>query len=621
MQTHPSTVPLTSLSPDDAVNARKTNIGPDAALIASIRIKGLTTPLTVRPNGKGYAITDGRRRYLAMKQLVDGGFMPADVKVPVFVRAESDAEARDTSLTTLIVRAPPHPVDRFEAFSSLLAGGMGEADIAARYAMTGNEVRQALALGTLSAKVRDAWRSGDIDADAAMAFTLAPSIKDQERVLAKHSGHPSAWDVKHAFVGRQEDIGKMIAFVGLAELRKAGARINEDLFGISHTATDPKVVKKMVDEKIDAECARLIADGWSWATSKDDHSGQYWHQIGYGSRRGKPTPAESARLKELEATINSNGDRDLTDGEVNAVEEAESERDAINSTMALRAYSAAEKARSGCELSIDRNGRLVIRAGVLKPEQERKAKVQQANKARSKAAAAAGHKDEGALSNAIMQRLSEQLTFAAAEAIAKEPDLALAAIVAGLTSKGDYMGNGEVVCIDEKGLATKTSRHPNYKGQKVAPRSGAFAANLADNIKAGPKVTLSILAQIAGRSLDFQTRTATRPPLKSAGVEGLCNAINPKALNEALRQKFDAKDYFDSVNKALCLRAITEAVNADEARKVSGKPKNEVVAFALANIPKTGWLPPELRTAHYDGPGAKAKPAKKAKAKEGGRAK
>jgi ParB family chromosome partitioning protein len=64
------------------------------------------------------------------------------------------------------------------------------------------------------------------------------------------------------------------------------------------------------------------------------------------------------------------------------------------------------------------------------------------------------------------------------------------------------------------------------------------------------------------------------------------------------------ENYFSTAPKGFVLKAIGEAINADEARKIAGKSKPEIWKFALANIPRTGWLPKELRTVHYKGPGS-----------------
>lgn len=46
---------------------------------------------------------------------------------------------------------------------------------------------------------------------------------------------------------------------------------------------------------------------------------------------------------------------------------------------------------------------------------------------------------------------------------------------------------------------------------------------------------------------------------------------------------------------------------------LAGGTKSKAWKFALANVPKTDWLPPELRGRGYAAVGAKAKTAKKSK--------
>ena len=91
-------------------------------------------------------------------------------------------------------------------------------------------------------------------------------------------------------------------------------------------------------------------------------------------------------------------------------------------------------------------------------------------------------------------------------------------------------------------------------------------------------------------------------PRDDSGPIAICNAIEPKALNAALRGAFDAKDYFNGVSKALCLKAIDEAMGADMARQQAKKTKGEIVAFATENVLDTGWLPIQFRAKGYDGP-------------------
>lgn len=76
-------------------------------------------------------------------------------------------------------------------------------------------------------------------------------------------------------------------------------------------------------------------------------------------------------------------------------------------------------------------------------------------------------------------------------------------------------------------------------------------------------------------------------------------------MTEALRQTFDAQDYFSGAAKPIVITAIREALNEDEARKADKLKKAELVGYAVSNVVPTGWLPPELRPATYSGPRAK----------------
>jgi ParB family chromosome partitioning protein len=80
--------------------------------------------------------------------------------------------------------------------------------------------------------------------------------------------------------------------------------------------------------------------------------------------------------------------------------------------------------------------------------------------------------------------------------------------------------------------------------------------------------------------------------------------LDTEVFNAALAKRYDDEDYFSSAPKGFVLKAIAEAINQDEARKIAGKTKPEIWKFALANVSKTGWLPKELRTVHYRGPGS-----------------
>lgn len=88
----------------------------------------------------------------------------------------------------------------------------------------------------------------------------------------------------------------------------------------------------------------------------------------------------------------------------------------------------------------------------------------------------------------------------------------------------------------------------------------------------------------------------------------------PAVMKAALLRRFDTKDYFGSITTDH-LRSIIDEIAAsrpDGIKAISNK-KGELVDLAIAQQKATGWLPSELRTAHYDGPKAAAKPKPAAK--------
>ncbi|MEQ1866646.1 MAG: hypothetical protein ABL996_18570 [Micropepsaceae bacterium] len=101
-------------------------------------------------------------------------------------------------------------------------------------------------------------------------------------------------------------------------------------------------------------------------------------------------------------------------------------------------------------------------------------------------------------------------------------------------------------------------------------------------------------------------RSGSMPHALFGSIGKFRSAIAPKVLNQALRRRFDAEDYFKSAPKVLCLAAVTEAVGAVEARKLSTKTKGGNHQVVLAHFAKVGWLPVELRCASYNGPGKSA---------------
>lgn len=599
---YPSHVPLSALSLDERVNVRKTNRGADPEFVASILAKGVIVPLTVRPNGEGFKVTDGGKRLAALQALLSDGRIGGDYPVPIVVREEDDTAARDTSLTLAVVRSELHPVDEFEAFAELVKAGKTPEDIATEYALTTREVERVLALGRLSPKILEAWRAGRIGADIARAFTLAPDHKTQDRVFDKlaaaadkrswRRGQIEVHEVKSELKANHQDGGRFVHFVGVEAYEARGGKVTRDLFGTDHVVSDPKLAKAIAAEKLEAECAKLVEAGWGWAVPADSVR-ERW-SYGQVALVRKPSREEKEKMARLQSVIDEGGE------EASAAAEAELAR--INGEIEARSFTADQKAKSGCFVEIDRTGSLKIEYGRVKPEEKRKVDAQERATERKKKAKSAEQKGDsgGTISNALMQRLSEALTWAAADVLQRHPDVAISAILAGAASED------KAVSITERGLKRKK------EGYSVgAKRAAAFAGVFKGMVEAGKAGQMKALAELAAAALDFQVFHADHAPLKHPAVAAICTALDGADLNKALRSRFDARDYFGSASAKLATKALAEMGITPP--KTGGK--QALVKAAVAHAKTAGWLPPELRTAHYDGPGATAPAKAAAKAK------
>jgi ParB family chromosome partitioning protein len=594
------------------INARV--VGRDegiAELAANIHARGQIENLVVKDMGDGfYAVSNGNRR-LAAFHMIFGEH--ADEPINCTLRAVDEAGAFEDSLTTAVTAKQLHPVDQYEAFAKLEERGKTNEEIARQYGMTEKQVRQALALGRLSPKIRQAWRAGDIAAETAQAFTLALDHKTQDKLLDKLSkggGRVQHWAVKRELGADaiDRDVAQLVEFVGADYYRAAGGAITEDLFGSSHIVSDPALLKQMARSQLEAKCEQLRGDGWAWAEIEEDlpQGARWWPQsdvrkLPYeGDELDRRTRA-AARVEEIDEADEWN------DSMEEEADRLRVEIELIDAAARMRAFDAKKKKKLGCIVDVE-EGKLVVLYGVSKPDNAKLSRGDAEAARRVEAAlppAKSKDADEPEISNALLHRLSMQLTKAAATALIQDEQLALAVMIAGFDS---YDDSG--VKVRASGLARREV------GELLGADSMQKSLQLALAMK--PAERISLLVQIAADALDFQQRALDQED-HDDGAIAICNAIDAKLFNPAMRGAFDAKDYFQGVSKALCLKAIEEALGPDLARQQGKNAKADIVAFAIENVTPTGWLPTQLRHNGYDGPPVKAKgkapPAEKAKPK------
>ena len=582
-------------------------------LAANIHARGLIEPLIVKRDGPAdagptaYLVSDGNRRLAALHMIFGDS---SDELIECKVRDVDDAGAFEDSLTAAVLAHQLHPVDQYEAFARLETDGTSNEEIARRFGMTEKQVRQALALGRLSPKIRNAWRSGEMKAETAQRFTLALDHKTQDKAFDKLAKASKLWPsyIDDELGASERDVAELIAFAGDL-YRDAGGIVVEDLFGEAHVVSDPALLKRLADEKLQAICEHLRSEGWSWAKLQSElpSGARFWT---------KSDPQELTYEGDEETKLVAlTADRArVSDEASDAFDDEKSEElsiaiDAIEQQVWRRSFSDRQKKKTGCIVNLE-YGRLTILFGVKAPAEVAAATSPAPSSAlgddRSSAVKSADPA-EPAISQALIHRLTVQLTKATATALVQDPDLALSVLLTGIAV---YDGGGLKASVS--GLEAGTL---DLVGTKDVPAALALIRKLDMTQR------MALVAEVAAASLDFQNQPLNVDNAeKLSGPLALCNAMDSKALNAALRGAFDAKDYFNGINKALCLAAIGESMGADFAHNRRDTGKAEIVAFAIANVPQTGWLPPQLRARGYDGPPVKKAlatvdaPAKKAAA-------
>lgn len=242
-------------------NMRYRDAPPDVSdILPSIRVKGVLQPLIVRAEDGKYGVVAGRRRWFSLKAVKEK--MGEVAAPPCAIMAEGDdAEAIELSLLENVARRDPDPMREYETFVRLIKEGRTVDGIAATFGMTATQVRQRLALGNLLPKIRDAYRSEDIDDETVRHLTLA-SVAQQRKWLRlfsdPHQHCPRGFQLKQWLFGGQQ-IATSHALFKLADY--TGQTV-EDLFGEDSYFADADLFWALQNRAIALKRDALLKSGW-----------------------------------------------------------------------------------------------------------------------------------------------------------------------------------------------------------------------------------------------------------------------------------------------------------------------------------------------------------------------
>ncbi|MEM5585229.1 ParB/RepB/Spo0J family partition protein [Roseibium sp. AS2] len=271
-------IDLTNLKPSP-LNVRKHGGDYVTDLLPSIRSLGLLQPLLVRPEGDGFEIVAGQRRFTACQALVAEG---CDLgPLPCLIMAEGDdAAAIEASLAENIARLPMDEIDQYEAFAAMLKQGRACEDIAAHFGVTERLVKQRLAVANLYPPILNAYRRDEI-APATLRILTMATMRQQKAWWKLHKAEdgwaPTGVQLKSWLFGGAHVPTSNARF----DLADYPGTIVTDLFDDASYFAECDTFWELQNQAISALVERYRTEGWTNVVLHE--VGAYWCSWEYQS--------------------------------------------------------------------------------------------------------------------------------------------------------------------------------------------------------------------------------------------------------------------------------------------------------------------------------------------------
>lgn len=623
-------IPLNKLKKSPS-NARHTPHGEAAieALAASIHAKGMLQNLIVQPEcdraGKEtgcYFVTAGEGRRLA--QLLRAKRRQILKTEPIRCIVDATNDPLEISLDENVTRTSMHPADQFDAFLRLSeTQGWGAEEIAARFGVTPNTVRQRLRLAAVSPRLMQLYREEELTLDQLMAFAITDDHERQEQVYDSLGWNDEPRAIRYRMMETHVPPRDHRAiFVGMVAYTEAGGTVVRDLFTEEDGGyfEDATLLDRLALEKLNRVVADVQAEGWKWV----EMSLEYPHD--HGLRRVYPEAVKlPARIqKRLEALRSEydrlveeyEGDDDMPDEMVDRLEELEAEIERLSESERL--YVPDTMARAGVFVSLGRDGAPRIERGFVRREDESASSNERSfdenagNGGQESGRASADVEEnrdelEGGkpLSDALVRDLTAHRTLGLRLALCGHPEVALIAVTHALAAQVFYHYYDEVTCLEIRSTNSSLGAHAEgiedtAAAQALAARHEAWArqlppeeADLWDFILAlDIDHRMALFAHCTAVTV-FAVQQRWDTKRRALGTaERLAEAVS---LNMAVHWSPTVRNYFGRVSKARILEAVREGVSEEAASRIAALKKQAMAESAEQQLAGTGWLPPLLR--------------------------
>jgi len=612
-------IPLSQLRPSRR-NVRRTRRATSIpALAASIARVGLLQNLTVTadPDGEHYDVEAGDRRRAALKLLARQKRIAPDYEVPCLVVPRE--AARTASLTENVQREAMHPADEFEAFAGLVEEGRAIEDIAADFGVTPLVVKRRLKLANVSPRLMADYRDDAVTLEQLMALAITDDHAAQEAAFYDAPEWQRDADVLRARLTEREiDAGRdpLARFVGVDAYEKAGGAVRRDLFADGERGvylSDAALLESLARDRLAAVAKKVHAEGWAWVevaprtTQADLQAFRRAPQ-----ERREPKAGEARRIAKLEAQAQAiqarldAEDEDTDDATAQALYEQydriSAKLDAIDDS--LHTYGAKVRAFAGAVVTVDAHGEVAVHRGLLNEDEAKALRTLE----RGTAADAGSDGDDrrrspvrtDGVSEKLARRLSAHRTAALQVELARQPHVALAALVHRLLS-ATILEEGCAVAELPVGIAATTHADELIRCVPELPQSPALAAlaelrarcraHLPDDSGAWFEALLALpqdtLLELLAFGVAATVDVVTAHP-DDDNADALARAVG---LDMRAWWTPTAESYFAHLPKAAIVAAAPQFA-PDYGGRLSTMKKDELAAKAERLAAGTGWLPP-----------------------------
>jgi ParB family chromosome partitioning protein len=383
------------------------------------------------------------------------------------------------------------------------------------------------------------------------------------------------------------------------------------------------LLDRLVGEQLDALAADIQArEGWKWA---EGHA-EYPHSHGYA--RAYPHPVE--RTEEQAGEIAALAEEyDALVSQWEAVEDLPPEVEArfkeldaaLEAAGDDTAYDPDEVRRGGVFAVLGYDGQVRIERGLIRPEDALPEREPESAGCGDATDMAGGHREPGGadaqdepeepdgltpLSERLVLDLTAHRTIGLRDALAAQPNTALAGVVHALALRTFYPAYDQPTCLEIKCVSAYLDGHApgiadTPAGRRIAERHEAWAVRMprqsadvwAFVASLPADALLELLAHCASLTINAVHNPLDRRPGAWAHADVLAQATG---LDMTGTWAPTVAGYLGRVTKARIAEAVREAVSDEAAEQIGGARKPEMAEAAEQLLAGTGWLPALLRT-------------------------